>query len=56
MEKSVRPEWDWEVPARQQLELLAESSYRAFSEKLLPGTSHILGAVSYTHLTLPTIA
>ncbi|MFR1803445.1 MAG: DNA alkylation repair protein [Faecalispora jeddahensis] len=49
MEKSVRPEWDWEVPARQQLELLAESSYRAFSEKLLPGTSHILG------VRLPTL-
>ncbi|WP_283608176.1 DNA alkylation repair protein [Faecalispora anaeroviscerum] len=49
MEKSELSEWNCEAPARGQLELLAEPSYRAFSEKLLPGTSCILG------VRLPTL-
>lgn len=43
MAKNEKPIWDWQTPHRQQLEALAENSYREFSQKLLPGTSNILG-------------
>lgn len=43
MSENAKPIWDWQIPHRQQLEKLAEDSYREFSQKLLPGTSNILG-------------
>ncbi|MDU7337967.1 MAG: DNA alkylation repair protein [Clostridium sp.] len=43
MREIAKPIWDWQTPHRQQLEKLAEDSYREFSQKLLPGTSNILG-------------
>ena len=39
---------------RQQLMEWAETDFGTFSAGLIPGEKHVLGAVSYTHLTLPT--
>lgn len=43
LRENAKPIWNWQTPHRQQLEALAEDSYQEFSQRLLPGTSNILG-------------